>query len=86
MKYNFLLPIAKLMKKSKYQQYIHSFIVCIPGTYAFWFRFWYNIVTALIRVVFRGAAFIRGRRVFQCQYSKVRRLLEGDTYLRPGAY
>ena len=43
-------------------------------------------VTALIRVVFRGAAFIRGRRVFQCQYPKVRRLLEGDTYLRPSAY
>ena len=25
------------MKKSKYQQYFHCFIVCILGPYAFWF-------------------------------------------------
>ena len=42
--------------------------------------------------MFRGAALIRwkalirGRRLFQCGYSMVRRLLEGDPYLRPGAY
>ena len=42
--------------------------------------------------VFRGAtlirekAFSRGRRLFQCGYPKVRRLLEGGAYLRPGAY
>ena len=28
------------MKKSKYEQYFHWFIVCILVSYAFWFRFW----------------------------------------------
>ena len=42
--------------------------------------------------VFRGAALIRrealirGRHLFQCEFAKVRRLLEGGAYLRPGAY
>ena len=50
------------------------------------------IVTILISAVFRGAALIRGealirgRRLFQCGYPKVRRLLEGGSYLRPGDY
>ena len=37
-------------------------------------------------VLIRGEALIREKRLFQCGYPKVRRLLEGGTYLRPGAY
>ena len=44
------------------------------------------MVTILISAAFRGAALLRGRRLFQCGYPKVRRLLEGGAYLRPGAY
>ena len=49
-------------------------------------------ITILISAAFRGAApvrgevHIRGRRLFQYGYLKVRRLLEGSAYLRPGAY
>ena len=80
------------MKKSKYQQYFHCFIVCILVPYAFWFSYQQNIVTILISAAFggtaliRGEALIRGRRLCQCGYPKVRRLLEGGAYLRPGAY
>ena len=63
------------MKKSKYQQYSHCFIVCILVPYAFWFSYQANIVTILISDTFRGTTLIRGRRLFQCGYSKVRRLL-----------
>ena len=35
---------------------------------------------------FRNTALIRGRHLFQCRYPKVRRLLDGGTRLRPGAY
>ena len=48
------------MKKSKYQQYIHCFISCILGPYAFWFSFQQNIVTILISTVLRGAPLIIG--------------------------
>ena len=48
------------MKKPKYQQYFHCFIVCILGPYAFWFSFWSNIVIILINAVFRRAALIGG--------------------------
>ena len=81
-----------IMKKSKYQQYFHCFIVCILVLYAFWFSFQQSIVTILISAVLRGAtlvrgkALIRGRRLFQCRYPKVRHLLQGGNYLRPGAY
>ena len=34
----------------------------------------------------RGEAHIRGKRLFQCGYTKEQRLLEGSGYLRPGAY
>ena len=50
------------------------------------------LVTIPISAAFRGAgsirgeALIRGRGLFQCGYPKGRRLLEGGTYLRPGAY
>ena len=37
-------------------------------------------------VLNRGAALITGRRLFQCGYLKVKRLLEGGAYLKPGAY
>ena len=49
------------------------------------------MVAILISATFRGAAFIRGealirgRPLFQFRYPKVRCLLEGETYLRPGA-
>ena len=51
-----------------------------------------RVVTILISAVLRGAAlisgqaFIRARRLFQCGYPKVRRLLKDGAYLRPGAY
>ena len=56
------------MKKSKYQQYFHYFIVCILGPYAFWIDFQQNIVTTLISAAFRGEAYIRGRCLFQYRY------------------
>ena len=34
----------------------------------------------------RGEALIIGRRLFQCGYSKVQRLLEGGVYLRHCSY
>ena len=52
----------------------------------------FGIVTILISVAFRGAALIRGealirgRWLFQCGFSKVRRLLKDGAYLRPRAY
>ena len=61
-------------------------------SYAFWFSFSQTIATFLISIVFKGAALIRGeplirgRRLFQCGYPKVRHLLESSAYLRPGAY
>ena len=54
------------MKKSKYQKYFHCFNVSILGPYAFCFSFSQNIVTFLISAVFRGAALITARRLFQC--------------------
>ena len=44
------------------------------------------MVTILISAIYRGAALIRGRCLFQCGHSKVWHVLEGSTYLRPGAY
>ena len=79
------------MKKSKYQQYFHCFIVCILGPYAFWFSFQQNIVTILISAVLgsgafiRGETLIRGRCLFQCGYPNMRRLLERGTYFGLGA-
>ena len=81
---NFHYNKPHIMKKSKYQQYFHCFIVCILILCAFWFSFQQNIGTILIGAVLRGAALIRRRCLFQCGYPKVRRLLEGDTYLSPG--
>ena len=87
----FTISEPNIMKKSKYQQYFHYFIICILGPYAFWFSFQQNIVTILTNAVFtgaalRGEALIRGRCLFLCGYPKVRRLLEGGAYLRSGAY
>ena len=79
------------MKKSKYQQHFHCFIVCILVPYAFWFSFQQNIVTILMNAVYsgaeltRGEELIKGRGLFQCGYPKVRRLLQDGTYLMPGA-
>ena len=50
------------------------------------------MVPILINTAFRGTALIReevligGRCLFQCGYPKVRHLVEGGAYLRPGAY
>ena len=61
----------------------------VPGTLSTGLE---NIVPILISAAFRGAAFIRGevlirgKRLFQSGYPKVRRLLEGSVYLRPGTY
>ena len=49
-------------------------------------------MTILISTTFRvpalikGEALLRRRRLFQCGYPKVQRLLEGGTYLRSGNY
>ena len=45
-----------------------------------------SIVTILISAVFRGVALVRGTRLLQCGYPKVRCLFEGGAYSRPGAY
>ena len=85
------------MKKSKYQQYFHCFIIYILAPYVFWFSFqqnvfYQNIVTILISATLRGVAFIRGealirgRCLFQCGYPKVQHLLEASAYLGPVAY
>ena len=81
----FTINKPNIMKKSKYQQYFHCFIVCILIPYAFWFRYQQNKITVLVSTAFRSA-FIRGRLLFQSGYPKVRRLLEGDAYLRLCTY
>ena len=43
-------------------------------------------MTFLISAAFKGVALITGRSLFQCGYTKVRFILEGGAYLRPGAY
>ena len=73
------------MKKSNYQQYF-CFIVCILNSYAFWFSYWWNILTILISTAFRGAALITGRRLFQWEYPKVRRLFETRRLLEERQY
>ena len=80
------------MGKSKYRQNFYCFIVCIQISCAFWFSYKQNIVTILISTRFGGAVLIRGealikeKRLFQCGYPKVQRLLECGAYLRSGAY
>ena len=74
------------MKKSKYQQYLHCFIVCILVPYAFWFSYQQNMVTILISATFRDAALISGRHLFQYGHPKEQRSLEDGAYLRPDAY
>ena len=39
MKQFFTIDKPNVMKKSKYQQYLHCFIFCILGPSAFWFSF-----------------------------------------------
>ena len=53
-----------VMKKPKYKQYFHCFIVCILLPHAFWFSYQQNVVTILISATFRGAALIRGERAY----------------------
>ena len=84
MKQIFTINKPNIMKKSKYQQYCHCFIICIIGPYAFWFSSKEIIVTILMSTVFRGTALVRekslvrGRRhFFQCRYPKVRCLSKG---------
>ena len=93
MKHKFSLSKkTNIIKTSNFQQYFHCFVVCILVPYACWFSYQQNIAISPISAGFRGTAFIRGgklirgRPLFQCGYSKVRRLLEGSAYLRPGAY
>ena len=73
------------MKKSKYQEYFHCFIVCILVPDAFWFNHKY-IVTVPVSATLRGVALVKGMRLFQCGYSKVRRLLKSSAHVRPGAF
>ena len=85
MKQIFTIIKPNIMKKSKYQQYFHCFIVCILVPNAFWFGCWQNILTIVISTAFRSVALItrealtRGRRLFQCGYSKV--LIRGNMVL-----
>ena len=80
------------MKKSKYQQYSHCFIICILVPYGSWFSYEWNMVTLLKRAAFvgvaltRGEVLIKGRHLFQCGYPKMWHLLEGSPYLRPSTY
>ena len=84
----FTINKPNIMKKSKYQQYFHCFIVCILIPYAFWLGYQQNISILVICAAFRsvalitGEALIRGRRLFQCGYPKVRYLLKDGVYLR----
>ena len=39
----------------------------------------FDLASSKISDVFRGAALIRGRRLFQCGHPKVRRLIAGNT-------
>ena len=55
------------MKKSKYQQYFHCFIVCIISLNVFWFSYQQNIVTILRSTVFRGAALLEGGAYFNVE-------------------
>ena len=48
----FTINKPNIMKKSKYQQYFHCFIVCIIFPYAFWFSCQENIVTIPISAAF----------------------------------
>ena len=79
------------MKKSKYQQCFYCFIFSILISYAFWFSYQQNIVTISIsaytnilinEALIRGETLIRVRRLFQCRYGNVRRLLEEILYLQ----
>ena len=91
MKYNFSLSInQRQWKKTKYQQYFHCFI-------CFCTSFISILVSLLVEygnysdkrcrgaALMRGEVLIRGKRLFQCGYSKLRRLLEGGDYLGPGS-
>ena len=90
--YIFTVNRQNIMRKSKYQQYLHCLLVCILLPYAFWFSFQQNIGIILISAVHRGAALIRGealirgKRLFQWRHPKEQGLLEGSTYLMPGTY
>ena len=82
MKHKFSLSVNRnILKKSKYQQYFHCFVVCILVSHAFWFSYQQNIMTILLNAAFRVAALIRGRRLFQCGYPKVRRSFEARRLL-----
>ena len=88
----FTVSKPNIMKRSKYQQYFNCFIAYILVSYTFWFSYQQNIVTILIsaalrgEVLIRGEALIRRRRLIRCGYPKIRCLLGGGAYLRPGGY
>ena len=62
--------------------------VSLPVPYSFWFSYQQITVTILINTAFRGEslirkeALVRGRRLFQCEYAKVRRLFEAERLLK----
>ena len=58
MKQIFTINKPHIMKKSKYRQYFHCFIVYILVPYACWFNFQKNIVTILISAVIGSLALI----------------------------
>ena len=72
------------MKKSKYQQYFHCFIVCILVPYVIWLLVEYiNYCNKRhIQKLITGKALIIGSHLFQYGYPNVRQLLKGSVYLR----
>ena len=71
----FFISKPNIMNKSRYQQYLHCFTVCILVPHAFQFSYQQNIITILISTAFKscGAYF---------NVDTQRR----SAYLRPGAY
>ena len=65
----FIINTPGTMKKSKYQQYLYCFIVCMLVPNAFWFGYF-------ISATFRGTVHTRGTCLFQFGYPKVQRLFE----------
>ena len=93
MKHNlFVTNKPNTMENFKLQHYSHCFIVRILGPYTFWLCVRKNVLTIVIRTLFRGTVLIRRETLirrtslFQFGYPKVRRLLKGSGYLRAGSY
>ena len=92
MKHEFSLSINKYNEKNVNIKIIfivyclHTSSICILVSILVEYSNYSNKWAFRGATLIRGEALIRGRRLFQCGYPKVRRLLEGGAYLRPAAY